>query len=243
MTFKKSTPQILTIYLPMLLSGCAATQLLGDAVLPNYQNTTQTVVSDVLIAIGKPTQHIKTYKAALVLVGNKHSHLIEPNSNNKQLFNRIFSRVDLNNMYINQQNINAEIKSSCRYRHGCGTVDISFIKDKAKLQKNEENTVKALGFDCRDTMTKEKSYLACNNTVSVGYTVITQVKNIGSLQHTFKKPVHLTVVKKNNVKSTSDKGREVMFYTLSPITIAIDVVTFPIQAAIAVASIDSSDWH
>ncbi len=244
MKFNKSISLTLTAYFSVFLSGlsgCAATQLLGDAVLPDYQDT-QTVVSDVLIAIGKPTQKIKNHEKSLVLVGNQHSYFIDPNSNNKQLFNQIFSQVDLNNVYINKNNINAKIEPSCRYQHGCGTVDISFIKEKAKLQRNEKNTVKELGFACRDKTMKGKNYLACSNNVAVGYTVISQVKNVNSLQHTFKKPVNLEVTK-NSAKSTGDKGREAIFYTLSPVAIVIDVVTFPIQAAVAVASIDASDWH
>lgn len=250
MNFKKLTSLALMTCLSILLSSCATTQYLASKTAPNNldsltQTKTQTLVSDVLVAIGKPTQKVQNYEDSLVLVGKNHSYFIEPNSNDKKLFQQIFSQVDLSNIYINQQDINAEIQSSCRYKHGCGTVELSFRKEKAKLLANEEKTVKKLGFQCHEQTITAKNYLTCNNKVAIGYTVISQVKNVHSLQHRFKKAVNLTIVKKTNLKNQSVKktGKQAVYYTLYPVAVVIDIVTFPIQAILGLATIDGSDWN
>ncbi len=237
MNFKKLTSLALMTCLSILLSSCATTQYLASKTAPNNldsltQTKTQTLVSDVLVAIGKPTQKVQNYEDSLVLVGKNHSYFIEPNSNDKKLF-----------IYINQQDINAEIQSSCRYKHGCGTVELSFRKEKAKLLANEEKTVKKLGFQCHEQTITAKNYLTCNNKVAIGYTVISQVKNVHSLQHTFKKAVNLTIVKKTNLKNQSITGKQAVYYTLYPVAVVVDIVTFPIQAILGLAMIDGSDWN
>lgn len=218
--------------LSLLMTGCATATF--DKFAGNGYNE-QVVVEDEIIAIGKPSRPITNYENDLLLVGKKYGYLatvIEPK--NKQLFKQVFSGIDLQaltldtgRLYTNELTYDMDVRlygssyENCPTKYGCYRLDILFDKPINKVQLNEKQRLKSLGFNCW----VEKDIFSCSQKVRVGLTPTNKVNNFDKLKHKLKHPIDLKIT-----KLIKNKGiPRPLYYAILPLTMTFDVITLPIQ--------------
>ncbi|MDN3399791.1 hypothetical protein QL919_13750 [Psychrobacter sp. APC 3426] len=250
-----------TVSLVSFLSSCYATSGLADIVYDNKNKIveeTKTVFNDEVIAIGKPNLTIAGHEHALALVGNKYSYLIEPSRDNSELFKDIFSQVDLRYLYLNpskarytidtkaitkQLEVVIDKESNCQYDHGCADLSLHFKKPitASYSDAKEWSALENLGFGCTHQYELQKRYLVCNRDISVGFTVAQPITNVDSIPHQFKQPLQLTINQKFSKTSTGPNLLKALV-VFAPITIAFDVITFPLQV-VHLGNDMQKNWH
>lgn len=246
LNLRKSFSTLSLVAMTMTLSGCMATMGLlyatddaGGSLKSSGSIEEKTLLSDKVIAMGKSKTPISSHEHALVLIGESNSYLIEPAGKDKMTFERIFTIVDLSSLYIRSKNETEDTSSKvsnsfevlvnndeCEYQHGCHDMELYFKKPLNDVLTKEQVQLESLGFDCY--VGNIEGYLTCKRKVKIGFTVANQVQNFDNLQYKLKQQFDIRFYTEvlDNDESVIKKG---IYYTLLPVTMAIDVVTFPLQ--------------
>lgn len=246
----------LSLFSVSMLSGCATTFLYDRANTPKLAST-DVVLSETITAVGVPTTPIKSHPNALVLVGQNYSILATPTGDTKNhLFQDILKQVDLRHLYLNvkphnndtpnisSQPITIKLGDNDSVESASYYLPITFVKPAKQLKKNEETTLKDLGFDCK-TVTPDKSetLLICHQRILTQLTLASKVQSIKNSAYGFKTPLTINYVQENYKKRNKLK-------LLTPLTVAIDVALLPVSVvgtAVALVVVPTAllfgDWN
>jgi hypothetical protein len=82
-------------------------------------------------------------------------------------------------------------------------------------------------FNCSQIDYQNTPYYFCQRSISTTVQVATQVKNIDNIEHKLKQPLNIQFI----YEKTKKDYRKVPLRALTPVTIAADIVTSPIQGA------------
>lgn len=239
---------IITTFLAssLMISSCATMSLVESTRAESPKQYEKTVLADSVIAVGYPSAPIENHEHAMLLAGKKYSFLVEPIvsfNTPKDLFKTLFAEVDLNALYIDPSPTysNAEVKTQAKSnvltikvqsddsKQVIKTpvdVGLLFAKPIKKLKVNEQKQIEKLGFECKAVNIKEQENLICQRVVHTAITVASAVQNIDNVDYKLKQP--LTIVLEHQ-GMTEGSNRE-WLRVLTPVTIAVDIVTLPVQA-------------
>lgn len=241
-----------------LLNGCATTNLADYAKADNVKKHEKKVLSENVIAVGYPSQTVKGYENAMILAGSNYSFLVQPATSantSPDLFKRLFSEVDLSALYIDTQpsysTLNTERKTqatsnklvldvkndeSQQIKDAPVSVGFIYAKPIEMIKLNEQKQLEDFGFECKTINVAEQSNLVCLRSVDAEITVATAVQNINEVNYRLKQPLTIELNYKWQTSSNANKFSAVLL----PVTMAVDIVTLPIQllgAGIAVGVI------
>ncbi|WP_201582066.1 hypothetical protein [Psychrobacter glacincola] len=82
------------------------------------------------------------------------------------------------------------------------------------------------GFECQTAIIAEQQNMICQRIVRIELTVASAVQNIDQINHKLKQPLTIQLNQKWEVSDHANK----LGVVLLPVTMAVDIVTFPIQA-------------
>lgn len=236
----------LMLFSPLLLTACATNALFGNS---ETEITTKTKIAlqDQIIAIGRTSQPIQGYENALVLAGQTHSFFVQPNidsNNSADLFQKIFSHIDLKSLYLapaldndamtqinTQQHNSILLKVDEKLKNNRSVPYITslyFIKKTQLLTAKETSTLKDLGFKYQTELTDYPKQTFCIRTIHTQITLASKVQNLNQLQYKLKQPIDIQY----QVTTTSRNYSRQAFKIFTPLTVAFDIVTSPIQGGI-----------
>ncbi len=243
----KKTPLLMTLLASSLaLTSCATMSLVESTKAESAKQYEKTVITESVIAVGYPSQPIPQYEDAMILAGENYSFLVEPVSTTntpKSLFKTIFAQVDLKALYIdttpayattqkkmqaasNRLVLNVQSDDSQQIKKVPVEVGLLFVKPVSALQINEQRQLEQLGFSCDLKVIADIKNAVCQRTVPTAITVATAVQNINNVNYKLKQP--LTIELNYQWQSQSNNKRWLRVFT--PVTVAVDIVTLPIQA-------------
>ena len=229
----------------VLMSSCATYSTIEGATRKRYED--KVALSEQIVFVGKPKTPISSHPYAMVLAGNNHSILVSPKisaTTPQDLFAQIFEKVDLAYLYISTPNKQKTLeldlgKDPVGVPTASQNVDFVFVKPTNLVKANEQKTLENLGFDCQMQDKDSKPMLACMQTVATTFTLAQKVQNVHGTPHRFKEPV---VVNFTYQASHTRPSR----LLLTPLALALDVVTLPITltvAGIAIIGLANAEWH
>lgn len=212
-----------------LLGGCVASQFLGKQIdkAESLRWTADPSLADTLIAVGKPVQTAPGFERALLLAGEKRAYLVQSESDSSDL-RRIFAETDLAHLSVLPRHTPGHAGQDNRFsvlsRDGSSTltVDFEFDKPKRQLQKGEQAKMEKLGFHC----TAYAENLSCSNWETLRLQTV-NLADRSQLQHTFRTPLPLDFYRYEARRGSIARGT---LKALIPLTVAFDIITFPIQA-------------
>ncbi|WP_111860717.1 hypothetical protein [Acinetobacter sp. CFCC 10889] len=229
-----------------LISACATHALFGNSTTETNTKTS-IALQDQIVAIGHTSKPVKGFENALVLVGKQHSFFVQPNNdanNPSYLFQRIFTEIDLKSVYLapslghntttqintHQNNhiileLNEKIQNNRSVPYDAS---LYFIKASKDVSKNEKNQLLSLGFQCQTALEDYPQQTVCSREINTEITLASKVQNANSLPYKLKQPIDIQY----KVTSTSKDYSRQFFKVLTPVTVAFDIVTFPIQGGI-----------
>ncbi|WP_416191658.1 hypothetical protein [Neisseria sp. CCUG12390] len=221
-------PIIISISVLPLLSACFISRYLDYRIneSENSRWIKEESLSDTLIAVGKPVQQVAGFENAMLLAGKKRAYLVRPQSSERISLPSILAQTDLTYLKVlpnrlppgKQEENFAVISSDVKSTLG---VKFQFFKPKKLLKAGEQAQMERLGFNCRDY---DKDLL-CTTSQTLELQTVT-LNNRNHLQHTFRQPLPLVFYRYEAKKGTVSRG---LLKALLPLTMAVDVVTFPIQ--------------
>lgn len=231
---------------PMLLGACATNALFNNTATETSTKT-QIALQDQIIAIGHASKPIQGFEHALVLAGNQHSFLVQPNqdqNNPRDLFQQIFSQIDLNAVYIapamldetishlNKQQYNSIILKLDEKLKNSQSVpykaSLYFLKPTQKVSAKEQVQLTSLGFKCQTKLQDYPQQTFCSRDINTEITLASKVQNLNNLQYKLKQPINIQY----QVTTTSNNYSKHLFKVFTPVTVAFDIVTSPIQGGV-----------
>lgn len=230
----------------ILISACATHALFGNTETQTNSKTS-IALQDQIVAIGQASKPVKNFENALVLVGKQHSFFVQPNNdtnNPSRLFQSIFNKIDLKSVYLapslghntmtqintHQNNhiileLNEKIQN---HRSVPYDASLYFIKASKELSKSEKNQLLSLGFQCQTALEDYPQQTVCNREIRTIITLASKAQNANNLPYRLKQPIDIQY----KVTSTSKDYSRQFFKVLTPVTVAFDIVTLPIQGGI-----------
>lgn len=233
-------------------NGCATGILeavQGKAPIKDKVTITEKVFSDQIISYGIPSAPIPNHEYAIAMAGKHYSYLIEP-SNTKEptLFHNFFKHVDTRYLAFTTKNKSLDVgatqaKSSQQLAftiHNNQVKDLLsfvFIKPISELKKNELQNMQKYRFQCEQKkLPNQIDYLICKQTVDVQLTVTTKAQNSHQLRHQFRDPLIFDFYQETEKNKYNVKKAFLM--PLAPVTIAFDIVTFPVLLGFAALGLE-----
>lgn len=228
------------LVMSLILSSCATYKVFSD--ISDTKTKTVSLLKDEFIAITKPSKPIQNHEDAVVFVGKKHTFLVKelsPTAFAPVNFSQIFEHADLNYLYIENNAIGLDkfVKSvhegvipkprkidlhasgkESKYTHG---FYLKFIKPKNKVQKGEKQTMQALGMACLDDY---ENYLVCYRSLTAEFILVQNPQNMNQVKYGLKQPLAAEIYHNESIERKVKPE-----YLLMPLTIAFDIVTFPVQ--------------
>ena len=242
----------LMLLLPMLTTGCATKVLetaQGKAPIKNKVITKEKVFSDQIISYGLPSKAISNHEYAIAMAGKQYSYLIQPTSKESPtLFHDFFKNVDTRYLAFTTEDkgLNSDsvqVKSvqqlgfNIRNNQVVDILSFVFIKPMSDLKQNEQQTMQKYHFDCEQRkLTNQRNYLICKQDVEIQLTVTTKAKNSDQLGHQFRDPLVFNFYE--NTEKNKYNVKKALLMPLAPITIAFDIVTFPLLLGFAALGIE-----
>lgn len=243
----------------IVLNGCATTVLSDFTKRDRMKNHTKNILSENVIAVGYPNKPIQGYEDAMILAGKNYSFLVQPvvsSHTSSDIFSRIFSQVDLGSLYIdtnpssyssapeaqttfgtrdiqkkiqadsNELILNIDRDRSSQVKHVSTRINLVYAKPINEVKNNEQPQLENLGFTCQTSVIAEQQSLACQRPVHIEITVASAVQNIDQINHKLKQPMTIQLNEEWRARdSTYNLG-----IALLPVSVAVDIVTLPIQA-------------
>lgn len=220
----KKLTLVVVLSMATVLSGCVGGITMATAEKVQMSKSEQYLqFSDNVIAIAMPKTPIPNRPNALVLIGEKNNYILEGFIyTDKENVDAILKHLDLN--YLRIQKIGkAEYNKEFKY-YGAGIV-LRYDKPKDKLTKQEQEVIKATQNDNRclggtyahNSPEAEKH---CSMYLDVKLVPLKKPEN-QTLKHTFSQPYQIDFYAK---KTHLTSG-----VALAPLTMALDLVTLPIQ--------------
>ncbi len=220
------------------ISGCVATSYIKEK--SNTQNTaTSTLLADTITHIGTPKNELKDFPYALVLVGDKNSYLLKSgNPNQPSVLRDIFTKIDTRYLYIepntsfqnhvssiNRTNNHYQVINNSCYQNNkiCDTVTLIFHKPKSTLKSYEQAELEKLGFGCHDDKSPQGEFLDCSRKTAIDIHLTHKINN-KSLPYRLKQPIELSI-QESTSKHNPNKG----YALLTPVAVAVDIITAPLQ--------------
>lgn len=246
----KKTPLLLVTLLGLSigLSGCATASLVSYTKTDHVQEHVKNVLSENVIAVGYPNKPIKGYEDAMILAGKNYSFLVQPAADShtsSDIFRRIFAQVDLGSLYIdtlpsystynvqqktqadsNQLVINIDGNKSSQIKDIPTFIGLLYAKPINEIKLNEQLQLENFGFECQIATIAEQQNMICQRIVRIELTVASAVQNIDQINHKLKQPLKIQLNQKWEVSDNANK----LGVVLLPVTMAVDIITFPIQA-------------
>lgn len=258
-----------------ILTGCA-TSALWDKADDFYSMPVALLLSDDLVALGKPKTPLSQYPHALAMVGTKHDYLVVSGEKDPAILQKIFGELEGKSLHllgsaegrytlrpdtIYQEfftgktqvdfYVSPDIKRTSKAKQslqesGVTTdVMVTFFKPAKQVTASEKATLAKLGFECTSDRLKQQGrygasdshtddptvYTLCHRNTHVKLTVIQKTTDNANLPHKFKRPLTINI---NHHKNNTLKDGAVTAGTalLTPVAVAIDVVTFPVQLVV-----------
>ena len=229
------------------ISSCATYYALNNSDVQEVKKQ-HIMLQDKVIAIGRPSTPIPHYPYALILAGQKNSYLVQPvpsSTTPLNLFEQIYSQIDLNYIYLDpnnqisrniQHNIKTPPENKLEFKLGNepkisdlvnSKLGIYYLRELKKVPKKEKNQLAELGFQCDEANQSNTKYYLCNRHINTTIQVASQVKNINNIQHTLKQPLNIEFT----YTQTKKNYRRVGLKALTPVAVAVDIITSPIQGA------------
>lgn len=209
--------------LTILCSGCVTIGMLSGESSTKMVIRDTLLVEDQLVALGTSAQPLPGESGAdrdsLIIVGNKYNYVLtsggEKLSAIAGTLDPLYLRVDGDISLISENN-NGQFSSS---------ISLVYSKPKSMLSTQEQDALNnADATACRDG---EKSY--CLG-IYVAGTFFPQAKNLANIkaQQHFKNTYQIKIYDRH-YETETDSGVIVKRVVLLPVTVAVDVVTLPIQ--------------
>ncbi|WP_386693878.1 hypothetical protein [Lonepinella sp. MS14435] len=218
------------------LTGCMLSAWMSDKIDESKATQQWQVLADkddIVLAIAKAKQPIKGYEQAMILVGQKQSYLIQDTDSKRDILNKIFTqRLDFTNLIVRPHLDHHEKREYFPIKlgnhNGCNTesclaVDLSFFKERDINSNQEEQKLEKIGFECNSAW---PTYLDCRlDNIQFSIQTASAIPT-SKLEYQFKNPMRIKFL--NYTPNGGDVSRSIM-KALIPVTLAIDIVTFPIQ--------------
>ncbi|WP_439258255.1 hypothetical protein [Lonepinella sp. BR2271] len=218
------------------LTGCMSSVWISNKIDESKATEQWQVLADkddIVLAIAKAKQPIKGYEQAMILVGQKQSYLIQDTDSKRNILNKIFTQqVDFTNLIVGPHLDYHEKREYFPIKlgnhNGCNTesclaVDLSFFKERDINSKQEEQKLEKIGFECNSAW---PTYLDCRlDNIQFSIQTASAIPT-SKLEYQFKKPMQIKFL--NYTPNGGNVSRSIM-KALIPVTLAIDIVTFPIQ--------------
>lgn len=243
------------------LASCTTVMLKENINSAKSRHKAKTVLEDRLIAVGRAKNPIANHEHAVVLAGKNFSYLISPSQSLKQspqLFQEILTQVDLQYAHMSQTAVSAQDPNTRTEKPAVQTLQfemndteaedthstffgrlyINFIKPVDLLKTGEQKQLEALQFKCA---TPSSGLLSCYRQIEVNIQLATAINTKQNLQHTLNNPVFIKVVTNKDGLMLS-KAANAGKYALLPLTVAIDLVTSPIQFGIYYFVLRDGKW-
>lgn len=167
----------------------------------------------------------------------KYLHLTSDSNRTQEIYDRYLYKTEPLRMYINitdqiQNRPTADINKSGFNQ----TVTVVFDKSEKQVSKKEKALLAKYGFNCQSKSVQVSSgvdemHTHCGRETKVNLTPIQKTVQNHTLEHKFKRPVMLEVVHYQAKPKSASMIINAGVIALTPITIAIDVVTLPVTIA------------
>ena len=222
-----------TILLSPLLSGCVATGML----IEKSQNNTKVdhlIYADTITHIGMPKSPLKDFPYALVMIGDKQSYLISSGDDARpSILHDIYKSIDTRYLYTRQikglspdetvarqkgRYMATTINRCYKDNKLCDTVYVVFQKPIVNLTQTDEKKLNQLGFNCRPN----EELLQCEQALSIVIHLAHKIPN-DNLPYRLKQPIDFSI---HEQYTKNGKKPSIM---LTPVAVAVDAVTFPLQ--------------
>lgn len=233
----------------ILLNGCATMSLLDRAESKPAKQYEKDVLAESVIAVGYPNVPIGGYESAMLLAGKNYSFLVQPIESSdtpENLFQTLFSQVDLNSLYIDPMPTNYAVKEkmqaksntlilnlknddSKQIKNVTADIGLIFVKPVNSLRVREQSQIEQLGFECNKAIVAEQENIVCQRTVPTAITVASAVQNINNVNYKLKQPLTIEFNYQGKTKASNKEWLKVF----TPVAIAVDIVTLPVQALAA----------
>lgn len=210
----------------LFLSACATHTLLDKDSGVRTHNQKINLISDTVVAFGKPAHAVSNLpSASVVIVGQQHSYVLTEGGTR---FVKIISSLDSKNIQITK---NLDFYSEKNDGHFRGTLPLSYVKLSEDVNKSDLNFFIQNGAEeCTNSSDKRmQAQRFCFNLQLAGI-VYPQAKNTQTFK-ALSKPYHVnifTLQKEKDYSKASSKSAEKL--VLLPFAVAFDVVTLPFQA-------------
>lgn len=247
--YKKLPLLLVTLLgLSIVLNSCATASLVSYTKTNHVEEHVKNVLSENVIAVGYPNKPIKGYEDAMILAGKNYSFLVQPavdSHTSSDIFRRIFAQVDLGSLYIdtlpsystynvqqktqansNQLVINIDGNKTSKIKDIPTFIGLLYAKPINEIKRNEQLQLENFGFECQTAIIAEQQNMICQRIVRIELTVASAVQNIDQINHKLKQPLTIQLNQKWEVSDHANK----LGVVLLPVTMAVDIVTFPIQA-------------
>ncbi|PYE38023.1 hypothetical protein [Psychrobacter fozii] len=272
---KKLSLLLVTLLGPsIVLNGCATAGLVNYTKTDHVEYHEKNILSEKVIAVGYPNKPITGYEDAMILAGKNYSFLVQPtvsSHTSSDIFRRIFSQVDLGSLYIdtnplfyypdpdaqttygtrdiqkktqadsNELILDIDRDKSSQVKDIPTLINLVYAKPINEVKNNEQPQLENLGFKCQTSVIAEQQSLACQRPVYIELTVASAVQNIDQINHKLKQPMTIQLNEKWRTKDNANK----LGVALLPVSVAVDIVTFPIQAigaGLLYAALANADW-
>lgn len=238
---------IITTFLAssLMMSSCATMGLIENTKSKSSKKYEESVLSENVIALGYPSAPIKGYENAMLLAGENYSFLVQPKASPdtpNDLFKTLFTQVDLGFLYIDPKpknypiglgghtvydtlDLDVESNNSKEIKQLTVDVGLIFAKPVNMLKDNEQRQMEQLGFECKVFDIDKEKGLICQRVIPTTITIASAVQNIDNLDYKLKRPLTINF---NYQGETKGSNRE-WLRIFTPVTIAVDIVTFPVQ--------------
>ncbi|TWV81999.1 hypothetical protein [Moraxella sp. VT-16-12] len=211
----------------LTLSGCATHTLLSkDSGGMRTEKVKKTLVSDTVLAFGKPSLRLSNLPAdAVVIVGQKHSYVLTEGGGR---FERLLTHLDPKNIKVTKP---LNFYSANNDGSFTGSLAFKYTKLKDDVKKDEVNFFIQNGVEeCTSHSEKQlnaQSFCFEIPLKGLSYPVVTNQASLQTLSRAY--PVTIYT---HEEKSTYQHGdsNPVQKLVLFPFAVAFDVVTLPFQA-------------
>ena len=261
----KKLPLLLVTLLgsSIVLNSCATASLVSYTKTDHVEEHVKNVLSENVIAVGYPNKPIKGYEDAMILAGKNYSFLVQPavdSHTSSDIFRRIFAQVDLGSLYIdtlpsystynvqqktqansNQLVINIDGNKTSKIKDIPTFIGLLYAKPINEIKRNEQLQLENFGFECQTAIIAEQQNMICQRIVRIELTVASTVQNIDQINHKLKQPMTVQLNEEWNTRDNTNK----FGVALLPVSVAVDIVTFPIQAigaGLLYAALANADW-
>lgn len=253
-----------------LLTGCFTASLWDKKQDP--RNSRKDILSDKVVALGKPKTPLAQYPHAIAMVGTTNDYLVTTTETDTAILQKIFDELDSSSLLLLSDAMAKRNPAAVHELHLMGSyiqfkvdpsihktkqaaqtlqtsgvdgqITLAFNKKAKDVTQAETATLNKLGFRCYNDKMKTglleyvdskdpTIYTFCTRPTNIHLTVIQKTTDNTQLPHQLKRPINIQVS-----YTTSDKldTRGSLGYLgtglATPVIVALDVVTFPVQAVV-----------